>query len=110
MARSVAAMKAGRAKWLAELKAAGMPIPSGRKKGGHNAPKEEREHAAYVREIRRQARQFDLVLRAERKAEREKARRKAEDHALRKARADAGGPYWTEEDYERTDEEWAKLY
>jgi len=50
-----------------------------------------------------------LALRAERKAQRaeprkecEQDRRRAEEHAPRKARFDAGGPYWT-------DEEWEKL-
>jgi hypothetical protein len=43
-------------------------------------------------------------LRAERKAhrvrEREEERRKMEEHARRKARADAGLPYWTDEELE----------
>src|SRR5262249_33901288 len=65
MARTVAAMKAGRLRWLAKLKAEGKPAPCGRKKGGRNSPQEEREHAAYVRQCRREFRQLDLVLRAE---------------------------------------------
>src|SRR5271154_2678553 len=35
-ARTVAAMNAGRARWLAKLKAEGKPVPCGRKKGGRN--------------------------------------------------------------------------
>ena len=102
-------MVAGRRRWLAQIKAEGKKAPCGRKKGGHNRPVVEREHAAYVRQCRREWRQLDLALRADRKAqraetrrEREQARRKAEDHARRKARFDAGGPYWT-------DEEWGNL-
>jgi len=100
-------MKAGRLRWLAKLKSEGKPVSWGRKKGGRNAPLEEREHAAYVRQCRREFRQLELVLRAERKArraksrqEREEERRKAADHARRKARLDAGFPYWTEEEWE----------
>src|SRR5262249_18418898 len=99
----------GRRCWLAQLKAEGKKAPCGRKKGGRNAPLDEREHAAYVRQCRREWRQLDLALRAERKARRaelrkepEEARPKAEEHARRKARWDAGGPYWT-------DEEWGNL-
>jgi hypothetical protein len=43
MARTVAAMLAGRRRWLVRLKSEGQPIPCGRKKGGRNAPLEERE-------------------------------------------------------------------
>lgn len=42
-ARTVAAMKEGRAKWLAKLQSEGQPIPCGRKKGGRNRSIEERE-------------------------------------------------------------------
>src|SRR6516165_971446 len=45
MARTVAAMKAGRLRWLSRLKAEGKPAPCGRKKGGRNAPLEERRLA-----------------------------------------------------------------
>src|SRR5262249_26032011 len=37
-ARTIAALKAGRRRWLAKLKSEGKPIPFGRKKGGHNRP------------------------------------------------------------------------
>jgi hypothetical protein len=100
MARTVAAMKAGRARWLAQLKSEGEPIPCGRKKGGHNLPVEEREQAAYEKRCHREARLMLQRLRAERKAQREETRRKMQDHARRKARADAGLPYWTEEEFE----------
>ena len=109
-------MQAGRRRWLAKLKAEGKPIPCGRKKGGRNAPREEREHAAYLRQLDCQYRPTDLQMRAERKAEQrlerslrraqrqyevEKARYQAADHARRKARVDAGLPYWTEEEWEK---------
>jgi hypothetical protein len=50
MARTVAAMQAGRLRWLARLKAEGKPIPCGRKKGGRNLPADEREQIAYEKE------------------------------------------------------------
>jgi hypothetical protein len=88
MARTIAAMKAGRLRWLAQLKSEGKPIPCGRKKGGRNAPLKERE--PYVRECDRKYR--DVVhTRAERKArraqrrqEREDTRRRMEEHARRR--------------------------
>jgi hypothetical protein len=108
MARTVAALKAGRARWLAGLKAEGKPIPCGRKKGGRNLPKGEREHAAYVEQCHRDARKYRWQARAEQKArraqqrqEREEARRKMEEHAWRKARADAGFGYYTPEEWEK---------
>ena len=106
-ARTIEAMKAGRARWLARLKSEGQPIPCGRK-GGHNRPLEEREHDAYVLECRRDSRCMTRLVRAERKARRarerllrEEARRRMEEHARRKARWDAGLPYWTDEEWER---------
>jgi hypothetical protein len=106
-ARTVAAMKAGRARWLAKLKSEGKPIPCGRKKGGRNAPLTEREHAAYVRECDRKYRDVARRGRAERKVrrvqqrqEREDTRRRMEEHARRKSRMDAGLPYWTEEEWQ----------
>jgi hypothetical protein len=53
VARTVAALKAGRVRWLAKLRAEGKPIPGGRKKGGRNLPKDEREHAEYEKQCRR---------------------------------------------------------
>jgi hypothetical protein len=70
MARTLAAMKAGRARWLARLQSEGKPIPCGRKKGGRNLPKDERAHAAYVKECHRQSRRLFRQIRAERKARR----------------------------------------
>ena len=106
-ARTIEAMKAGRARWLARLKSEGKPIPFGRKKGGHNRPREKREHDAYFRQCRRDSRRMANQMRADRKArrarqrqERDDARHKMEEHARRKARADAGLPLWTEEEVE----------
>ena len=103
-ARTVVAMKAGRARWLAQLKSEGTPIPFGRKKGGRNLPAEEREQIACEKRRQREGRAVLQQLRAERRAdrvrEREEDRRKMEDQARRKARADAGGPYWTDEELE----------
>ena len=44
-ARTAAAMKAGRARWLARLKSEGKPIPCGRRKGGVNRSAAERQLA-----------------------------------------------------------------
>ena len=105
MARTVAAMKAGRLRWLAGLKSDGKPIPCGRKKGGRNAPAEEREQSLYEKQCHREARKALRQSRAERKArrvqEREETRHRMERHARRKARADAGLPYWTDEEWEQ---------
>jgi hypothetical protein len=101
MARTVAAMVEGRRRWLAQLQAEGKKAPCGRKMRGHNRPAEEREHAAYERECLRKWRQMERSQRDERKARRHEERRKAADHARRKARWDAGGPYWTDEEWEK---------
>jgi hypothetical protein len=104
VARTVATMKAGRARWLAKLKSEGKPIPCGRKKGGRNLPAEERTQLAYERRSSREARDMVRQMRAERKTrrtqEREETRRKMEEHTWRKARMDAGLPYWTPEEWE----------
>jgi hypothetical protein len=117
MARTLAAMQAGRRRWLAKLKAEGKPIPCGRKKAGHNAPLEERLHAAYLREQDRVYRPIELQMRAQRKAERglerglraawrqyelEKARYEAAEIARRRKREEASWPRWMKE-------EWNKL-
>ena len=105
MARTLAAMKAGRARWLANLKSEGKPAPCGRKKGGRNLSAEEREQAAYEKRRHCEARKMLRQYRAERKArriqEREETRRRMEEHAWRKARVDAGLPYWTPEEWEQ---------
>jgi hypothetical protein len=108
MARTIAAMKAGRLRWLAQLKSEGKPIPCGRKKGGRNAPLTEREHAAYLREcelkyrdVVRRGRAKRKARRAQRRREREDTHRRMEEHARRKARMEAGLPYWTEQEWEK---------
>jgi hypothetical protein len=53
-ARTIAAMKEGRARWLAKLKAEGKPIPCGRKKGGRTRSAEDREQAAYDKQCARE--------------------------------------------------------
>jgi hypothetical protein len=47
-------MKEGRARRLAELKAEGKPVPFGRKKGGRNRSREEREQAAWEKQCARE--------------------------------------------------------
>jgi hypothetical protein len=69
-AHTVAAMKAGRARWLANLKTEGKPIPCGRKKGGHNRTREEREQAAWHVQCRREADLLDRQVRIERRTKR----------------------------------------
>jgi hypothetical protein len=104
MARTLAAMQAGRRRWLAKLNAEGKPIPCGRKKGGRNAPREERLHAGYLRKMDREFRPIDLQMRAERNARRAKRlqeRKAVADREARYARFIAGGPYWTEEEWEK---------
>ena len=46
LARTVAALQAGRTRWLRRLRDEGSPIPFGRKRGGRNRPLEEREQIA----------------------------------------------------------------
>jgi hypothetical protein len=105
MARTVAALKAGRARWLAKLRAERKPIPGGRKAGGRNLPKEEREHAEYEKQCSRQLRDLRRQIRSARKQRRAEQRQDArlmmEEHARRKARMDAGLPYWTPEELEK---------
>ena len=80
MARTVAAMKEGRTRWLRQLRAEGNSIPCGRKRGGRNLPLEEREQIATEKRRRREARGVLRQIRAERKGrriqEREHTRRK----------------------------------
>jgi hypothetical protein len=105
MARTVAAMQTGRQRWLAKLRAEGKPAPCGRKKGGHNRPKEERERASSEERWRRDWRRMARRLRAtSRKALRERRRQErkvAADLASRRERFLAGGPFWTEEELEK---------
>jgi hypothetical protein len=108
MARTLSAMQAGRLRWLAKLKAAGQPIPCGRKKGGHNLPKEEREQRDYEERCFRFAREDRRQMAIERKArrqreheEREEDRRRAADHARRQALIEASLPRWMREEWEK---------
>jgi hypothetical protein len=107
MARTLAAMNAGRVRWLARLKAERKPVPCGRKKGSRNRSAEEREQAAYQRECHRHLRSALQRARVDRKArreqrrqEREEARIRAADHARRKSLMATGLPYWTDEEWE----------
>ena len=105
MARTVAALKAGRVKWLAKLKSEGKPVPCGRKKGGRNRPAEERERAAREEKWRRDCQRMAQRLRTtNRKALRDQRRQQQElaaDLALRRERFRAGLPFWTEEEWKR---------
>jgi hypothetical protein len=100
MARTLAAMQAGRLRWLARLKAEGKPAPCGRKKGGRNLPADEREQIAYEKDCHRFARKMHRQSRAKEKARRLESRRRRKEHARRQARAAAGLGYWTEEEWE----------
>jgi hypothetical protein len=101
-ARTVAAMKAGRVRWLEKLKSEGKRVPCGRKKGGRNRPAEERERAA----ARKSG--CEIVSGWPNASERTIARRYgssdvqvAADLAMRRERFRAGGPFWTEEELEK---------
>jgi hypothetical protein len=95
-------MNEGRVRWLAELKAEGKPIPWGRKKGGRNRSPGEREQAAWEKRCARewrdgfhQSRDAHKALRSQR---REESKSAAAD-AARRERFQAGGPFWTEEEW-----------
>ena len=104
MARTVAAMKAGRVLWLARLKSDGKPVPCGRKKGGRNRPAEERERAAreekWLRDCQRMAQRLRTTNRKAVREQRRQQRQLAADLALRRERFRAGLPFWTEEEWE----------
>jgi hypothetical protein len=95
-------MKEGRARWLAELKAEGKPVPFGRKKGGRNRSNEERAQAAWEQQCAREWRDAFHQSRSDRKAGRRQERKSAAADAARLERFQAGGPFWT-------DEEWKAL-
>jgi hypothetical protein len=97
LARTVAAMKAGRARWVAKLKAEGKPIPCGRKKGGRNRTIEERKQAAYEKQCRHEWHR--MVLLNQRQARRAQRWEDRKNEARRK-RFQAGGPFWTDEEWE----------
>jgi hypothetical protein len=96
-------MKEGRARWLAKLKAEGKAIPWGRKKGGRNRSPEERAQAAWEKQCARELRTSVHQTRSDRKAlraQRRQERRDAAADAARLARFQAGGPFWTDEEWE----------
>jgi hypothetical protein len=99
-ARTAAAMKAGRARWLAKLKSEGKPIPCGRKKGGRNRSTEERAQAAWEQQCMREWRDASRQNRSDRKTRRRQGRTVAADLAMRRDRFNAGGPFWTNEEWE----------
>jgi hypothetical protein len=99
-ARTVAALKAGRARWLAKLKADGKPIPCGRKKGGRNRSIEARAQAAWERQCMREWRDASRQNRSDRKARRDHERKAAADFSARRARFNAGGPFWRNEEWD----------
>jgi hypothetical protein len=104
-ARTIAAMNEGRARWLAERKAEGKPIPWGRKKGGRNRSPEEREQAAWEKQCMREWRDGyhqSLDARKALRSQRREERKSAAADAARRERFQAGGPFWT-------DEEWKAL-
>jgi hypothetical protein len=98
-------MNKGRARWLAELKAEGKPIPWGRKKGGRNRSPAEREQAAWEKQCAREWRDgFHQSLDARKalRSQRRQERKSVAADAARRERFQAGGPFWT-------DEEWKAL-
>lgn len=70
LARTVAALQAGRTRWLRRLRDEGSPIPFGRKRGGRNRPLEEREQIACEKRRRREARIVPRELQTEQKGAR----------------------------------------
>jgi hypothetical protein len=99
-ARTVAAMKEGRARWLAELKAEGKPTPFGRKKGGRNRSPEERQQAAWEKQCACEWREGFHLSRDARRARQGQDRKSAAADAARLERFQAGGPFWTDEEWE----------
>jgi hypothetical protein len=96
-------MNEGRARWLAELKAEGKPIPWGRKKGGRNRSPAEREQATWEKQCAREWRDGSRRSRDARKVLRSlkrQERKSAAADAARRERFQAGGPFWTEEEWE----------
>jgi hypothetical protein len=79
MARTVAAMKLGRWRWLRRMRADGIPIPCGRKRGGRNLPLEEREQLAVEKRRRREARILLQGVRVARRRRRVRERDMAQD-------------------------------
>jgi hypothetical protein len=90
MVSTVNAMKAGRARWLARLKAEGKPVPFGRKKGGRNRTVEERAQAAHEMCCERQYRRIQRRARADRRARKQELA----DLDRRRQASHAGLPFW----------------
>jgi hypothetical protein len=89
-------MKAGRARWLAGLKARGEPIPFGRRRGGKNRSPEQIDEARPEDEGRREWRAYRIRENAERKARRAKRRQDGAGLAEQHRRHDgfqAGQPW-----------------
>jgi hypothetical protein len=93
-------MKDGRARWLAKLKAEGKPIPFGRKKGSRNRSPEEREQAAWEKQCAREWREGFHQSRDVRKSQQRQERKSAAADTARLKRFQAGGPFWTDEEWE----------
>jgi hypothetical protein len=98
--RTVEAMKAGRKRWLAKLKSEGKPFPCGRKKGGRNRSIEARQHAAFEKRCLRESRDAFNKIRSQRRARRRQEHQVKVDLAARLERFQAGGPFWTDEEWE----------
>jgi hypothetical protein len=98
--RTIAAMNEGRARWLAELKAEGKPIPWGRKKGGRNRSPAERKQAAWENQCAREWREGFHLSRDARTARQCQDRKDAAADMARLERFHAGGPFWTDEEWE----------
>jgi hypothetical protein len=95
-------MNEGRARWLADLKAEGKPIPWGRKKGGRNRSPAEREQAAWEKQCMREWRDGyhqSLDARKALRSQRREERKLAAADASRRERFQAGGPFWTDEEW-----------
>jgi hypothetical protein len=98
LASTIAAMKAGRARWLKKLKAAGQPIPFGRKPGGKNRTAEEREQAALDAAAQRELRRIELRARQDRRARRQARRDEQAILARQRERFHARDPDWYDTD------------
>ena len=101
MVNTLAAMKAGRARWLAARKAAGLPLTMGRKRGGKNRSLEERAASERHVEERRSQRAAMIKLNDLRKSEKLGRRQQLDEAAeleRRHARFKSGGSFWDNAD------------
>ena len=97
IAKAVARMVAGRARWLAKLKAEGKPYPAGRRKGGRNRSPGARERKAMEKEGKagwRQAANLERDARKARATGALRARAELADLEARRLRFHAGLPFW----------------